>query len=387
MESTGYYYSFVRNESSKDLLVVFSHLGRKPPKFAWYKVLQSLSVNLLFVNCDGAEWYRGGIKGLGNDIDSTLVTIKRIAESIHPQCGVFMAGGSMGGYGALLYGAKFGAKAVFASAAELILGLPGGKSTVLDRSRWSHVYPDLRVVANISVRRHVVYGAMHLLDTLSAGLYKGAPNTRFYSVDGADHSVSDTLAKRDVLTSALERMLAGESDVLDRQLYPEGLAVSDKAGKMWLLNALLEEKSYTDALPLAEILSKEFDSNPLPLFLAGVCSFNLKNWGGAKEYLERSYAYCQGYASIPLHLGVIESRLKNYSKALEYLYRAMELDNSPSIVHYQIGRVLEVAGDLEGALSFYKRAVEINPNHLGYKNSLEMNQKKLGLAESVSLSR
>lgn len=383
-ESTGYYHSFVRNESSKDLLVVFSHLGRRPPKFAWFKVLQSIPINLLFVNCDGEEWYRGGIKGLGDGgIDSTLSAIKVIAASIHPKCDVFMAGGSMGGYGALLYGAKYGAKAVFASAAELILGLPGGKSTVLKRSQWSHIYPDLRVVADFPVRRHVVYGAMHLLDTLSASLYSNAVNTSIYSVDGADHAVSDTLAKRNILTGAIERMIAGDESVLDRHLYPEGLVSSSHIDNMWILNSMMEGGEYRKAIPLAEDLHKSFPDHPLPMFINGVCQFNMKNWADAKVWFESAYSHCNEYASIPMHLGVIEARGKNYPESLDYLMHSLSLDDSPSIIHYQIGRVLHASGSLDEAITFYQKATEINPHHPGYKESLMIAlQKKQANARS-----
>ncbi|WP_182374927.1 tetratricopeptide repeat protein [Pseudomonas putida] len=371
-ESAGRYYSFVRNEKSKDLLVIFSHLGRRPPKFAWYKVMSGLPANLLFVNCEGEEWYRNGIDGLGSGgINSTLYAIKDIAKSIHPQSQVYMAGGSMGGYGALLYGSKYGAKGVFASAAELILGLPGGKSTVLNRGRWSHVYPDLRLLAGAKVKKHVVYGSMHLLDTLSAGLYRGATSTQIYSVDGGDHAVSDTLAKRGLLTSAIERMLEGEDAVFDQQSYPEGLAVSNESEKLWLLNSLVETSEHRKALSVIASLDAECTEHPLVKFVGGMCHFGLGNWQDAKGEFESSYSLCRDYAPTPLHLGVIEARLKNYSGAISYLRDSLAIDSSPSIGHYQLGRVLQASGQIEEAIQCYKKAVDINPRHPSYNSTLE----------------
>lgn len=381
-ESTGYYHSFFRNEKSKDLLVVFSHLGRRPPKFAWFKVLQSIQINLLFVNCEGEEWYRDGIKGLGDGgINSTLSAIKKLAASIHPKCDVFMAGGSMGGYGALLYGAILGAKAVFASSAELILGLPGGRSKGLTRGRWSHIYPDLRVVAKFPVRRHVIYGAMHLLDTLSASLYHNVPSTNIYSIDGADHAATDTLAYRNIFTDSLERMLTGDDYILDENLYPKGLAASSLIDEIWILNSLMEEKAYSKAIPLAEKLHEHHTDHPLPMFLAGVCQFKLMNLADAKFWFEKSYSHCKDYAAIPLHLGVIESREKKYPEALDYLKYSLSLNDSPSITHYQIGCVLQAHGNLDEAIQFYQKATEINPNHLGYKESLSAALKKANPTE------
>jgi tetratricopeptide (TPR) repeat protein len=173
-------------------------------------------------------------------------------------------------------------------------------------------------------------------------------------------------------------MLSGEDYVLNKDSYPEGLAVSAHADNMWLLNALMEEKRYSEALPFAEALHKHYTDHPLPMFLAGVCQFNMKNWTDAKDWFDMSYIHCKEYASIPLHLGVIEARKRNYREALGHLKYSLLLDDAPSITHYQIGRVLHADGCVDEAISFYQKAAKINPHHLGYKESLAIALKQKG---------
>lgn len=369
----GKYHHFIRNKESKDLLIIFSHLGRKPPKFAWFKTFQKIQVNLLFVNCDGLEWYRAGVRSLADGgIMQTLEIFSEIAKRIHPKCNVFMAGGSMGGYGALLYGSLFGAKAIFSSAAEMVLGLPGGRSSVLERDQWSHIYPDLRVVAGKPIKRHIVYGAMHLLDTLSSSLYRESPQTTLYSVDSGDHAVSDVLAKDGILVDCIERMLNGENSILDRSVYPGGLAQDGITEDVWHLNALLEKREYETALPLVKEFAFKFSDHPLPAFLLGNLLLKLKDYLGAQEFMERAETLCGTYPPIFLSLGVIAARRKQYGLSLQYLNKSLELDSSPSITHFQIGEVMRASGDSFGAIPYYQTAIKINPKHAGYQECLNI---------------
>lgn len=364
----GYFHFFKRTEGSKKLLVVFSHLGVKPPKFAWFKALAHLDANLLFVNCTGSQWYRGGIRSLSADgIAGTLAVIRRIAAAIDPNCQVYMAGGSMGGYGALLYGSLYGARGVFASAAETILGIEGGMSTVLTRDCWSHIYPDLRVIAPLDVRRTVVFGDMHLVDTLSAGLFLGAPSTTVHGIDGGDHGVSNLLAQRNELAPAIDRMIHDEPVILDAERYPAGFAAVAPEDNAWFMNYWFQTRKYVAARRLADDYQARFPNIPLPVYISALSAFHLRQDAEAERLLLKTRDFLPDFAPTYTCIGAIRMRQGAFDAAVELLRAAVKLDPNPSMPHFQLGLALERAGNRDEAGAAFRAALAINPDHANYR--------------------
>jgi len=353
----GRYHKFIRKPASKTLLIVFSHLASKPPRFGWYKMLQNVDANLLFVNSDGFDWYRAGILSLAEPgLQNTIEAILSLARHLSPNTAIYTCGASMGGYGALLYGALLKAKGIFSCAAETILRVPGGRSTSLRDGQWSHVYPDLRVVSQIPVRRHVFFGEMCLIDTLCAALYAGVPATELYSIDSGTHGASNLLHKRGQLVPAIKAMVAGNPDLFADKVYDTGLSTAPILHEIgWQLNWLMEKREFSTALPVAERLARETNHHPAALFLLGQCEFRLHNNDVARRHFELLAQLRPDCAPAPINLGVLASRRGDFERALEYINQSLTLDPNPSMTYFQRGLVLEKLGRMQDAVLDYQK--------------------------------
>lgn len=93
-------------EGSNIFLFVFSGANLPAGKFNYYNSLKSCTYNVIFLNDRLDRYYQEGIIGIG-DLDETILYFRKIIEAV-PAPQVFSFGCSMGGYGALLYGALLG---------------------------------------------------------------------------------------------------------------------------------------------------------------------------------------------------------------------------------------------------------------------------------------
>jgi len=360
----GRYHKFIRKPASKKLLIVFSHLASKPPNFGWYKTLQDVDANLLFVNSDGFDWYRAGILSLAEPgLQNTIAAIQSLARHLSPNTVIHTCGGSMGGYGALLK-----AEGIFSCAAETILRVPGGMSAVLRDGPWSHVYPDLRAVAQIPVRRHVLFGEMCLIDTLCASCYAGVPATTLHSIHSGTHGAANLLYARGQLKPAIEAMMAGNPALFGDKAYNPGLGTMPILHEIgWQLNWLMEKRDFSTALPLAERLAHKSGNHPAALFWLAQCEFRLYKNDAARKHFELIASLRPDYAPTFANLGVLASRAGDLERGLEYINQSLALDPRPSMSHFQRGLLLEKLGRIQDAEADYRKAHEINPNHPAYK--------------------
>jgi hypothetical protein len=111
------------------VLLVFSAANTPEGKFLWSKRLAKAPYKQIYLNCPGNQWYLQGIPGLGVTPAELVVSLKRLIKEHFPKADkIYSAGGSMGGYGALLIGCQLGAESILAFGAELKLGMPGSNS-------------------------------------------------------------------------------------------------------------------------------------------------------------------------------------------------------------------------------------------------------------------
>lgn len=102
---------------SEVLLIVFSGvgLGIGVPYFEFLKTVEAFPIRKIFVRDNRKSWYHGGIIGLGDTVDDTIKPLKELIDKSGAKY-VMTLGNSMGGYGAILYGALLGVDEVLAFA-------------------------------------------------------------------------------------------------------------------------------------------------------------------------------------------------------------------------------------------------------------------------------
>ena len=113
---------------AKDVVLYFAPVGVPAGVYIGRGVLAAFDAHRIFVNCANDQWYLDGITGIG-DFGKSVSALADIVQSLRGPGGKVVAfGGSMGGYGAILYGCAIGADAAIGQGTEFILGIPGGAS-------------------------------------------------------------------------------------------------------------------------------------------------------------------------------------------------------------------------------------------------------------------
>lgn len=118
-------------DTSNDYIFLFSGANTTIGKFNYYKSFSSWNINKVFLNCPKEQYYHFGIPGVGCDFEETISELKKIIESAD---NVYTFGCSMGGYGAILYGAFLNADITVAFGASTPL-----TSEYLEDDRHVHV--------------------------------------------------------------------------------------------------------------------------------------------------------------------------------------------------------------------------------------------------------
>lgn len=89
------------------------------------------------------------------------------------------------------------------------------------------------------------------------------------------------------------------------------------------------------------------------------------------QHLETADILCNRIGEIYGYEGELD-------KALPYFHRAIQLNPFVSSYHYNLGLVLHNKGEIQEAIACYTKSIELEPNILAYNNraSLYINQKK-----------
>jgi hypothetical protein len=143
----------VRNHP--ETLLSFSAINCPPGKFFTSRIFATVPQNVVFLNCPKNSWYLDGIPGLGDSLPAAAESLRRLLE--HLGLGgtrKICWGGSMGGYGAVTFGALLDAETIVATGAELALMVAGGNTElILGRIQGRTDLPELPIADWISGSR------------------------------------------------------------------------------------------------------------------------------------------------------------------------------------------------------------------------------------------
>ncbi|MEQ1952476.1 alpha/beta hydrolase [Mesorhizobium sp. CN2-181] len=178
---------FALRPGSDRLVVFFSGTGKAPGKFDFWNVGREIDANVLFVNDEGNTWYQHGIKAFGATIDETLSNIKKWRKALGIK-NTYLVGASMGGYGAVLFGALLNVR-VIAFGFDSVLKLPTSQSERLINPSIQPLYPDLRpILAQSRAKVYVYAGEMETMDVVSALHISRLAHVSVQTLRGATHA-------------------------------------------------------------------------------------------------------------------------------------------------------------------------------------------------------
>lgn len=115
-------------KGSTATILAFSSVGTKRGTFTFYKILENVDANVIFVNDYKSHWYVNGTPDFSNEYEFEKYIKVKLSEIGTKE--LFTFGSSMGGYAAMKYGSIFEVNAIIAICPEVELSMPFSKSVL-----------------------------------------------------------------------------------------------------------------------------------------------------------------------------------------------------------------------------------------------------------------
>lgn len=190
-----------RQPEATDVLLVFSPIGFPLQKFSASNALKGLNINIIFLNCDNT-WYLNGVEGLGQTLAQTLERLQQLIQVLTQGIGrVFTYGGSMGAYGAVLYGCLLDVNRVIAAGAELIFWIQGGNTNKISKLRKAvsqEIFSSIdikNIIENSKAKVSLYCGENFYPDLMCALSVQQLKNVHLHTLRNLGHSVPPYLNK------------------------------------------------------------------------------------------------------------------------------------------------------------------------------------------------
>lgn len=372
MEASEYYY-YHKVEGSDKLLLIFSALNIRPPKFSLFKKAQTLGINVLFFNTPSYEWYRNGIKGIG-DTEEVVKFIKNLKEEQNINS-IYTFGTSMGGYGAILYGALCGAKKIFACCTEPVIGIPGGRTTVAQNNYLYAEYTDLRAVGLNNII--YLYGQTDPADCIGAYMISSAnPGNLVFSLPDAGHDVVDRLNSQGYLLPMIEEVINDRLGCAFDGLHKGGV---DRETYLLIsrVSCLKRELNFKEVLHLTDknnVLKKS-------AFLRIARCIALYKLGKYPETITETIGVLKDFPKSWEPWSILSSacvRISNLPMALKAIDISLALRPAISTTLAIKADILVRMGKKAAALTYYSYAVTINPRQTSDREKFDKLKKELG---------
>lgn len=202
-----------RGNSAKRLAICFSALNTPPGTFGFFKQFDR-NWNVLFVNCRNNDWYVRGIAFYDHQevtVDTTIAFLKSLALHYDE---VYLVGGSMGGYAALLYGYYIPDATIVAIGPECY---PGVRSGYFRPFAPHDVRPPSlsRFWSRPGFNPWIISGEKKLSDIFCLS---EAVGPRIISLKNCSHHVFPILSKKVGMVSQL--LLAGRANTIRSEIRP-----------------------------------------------------------------------------------------------------------------------------------------------------------------------
>ena len=367
------YYRISRTAESKDVLLAFSAVGVSAGKFNGSRALSQFPVNIIYLNCD-RNWYLNGVPGLGSTLEETIESLKEIIYSLAKNEGRVIAyGGSMGGYGAVLYACLLEAEMAIATGVEFCLLIEGGATFGLldnhvDIERIRSV--DLaKIVQSSRTQIYLYYGENYYSDLICGLKVSTLNNVSIATLRNFSHSLPPYIQSSYGLTKFIQYHLD------HRALYPFGEnIVGDLLNYPTLIKNLHSIKNKPHLLEKDEVdyLREQFqeyiDPKRYSNNVVGQASFGLSTLHSSFFSLETAIIYAQQATDFMpsniycwLNLARLLFEAKNYKASILAASKAIKYEN-PNInldaceAYFLKAEALSVLGKHKTSFNFINRA-------------------------------
>ena len=357
-------FDFQISKGSTKLVLFFSGTGMRDGKFNYWQIGNTFATHRLFLNNGRNHWYQGGVPGLGESVDETVLNIRLWARELGVN-EIYTVGQSMGAHGAILYGAKLGAR-VLAFGAETIMNLEGSRSTRLMQDNPPIVYPDLHsIMADASQPIFAFAGERDPIDLYCMSKSNGIPNYRPNSMIGIGHGMVSYLHNRQKFIPLVARFIENRPPPRMRAFG----AALDHAG---FAEAFYDQYRHTAARRFAEAVEAGSLATSLyrdadhAFYLMASALMALKKPVQALPFIERALAISPKNSDYRFLMARYWIRMGNKDRAIPIHQDIVAAQPNYVPSHYELGAIHFTRGNYLEALEAVRRAVELRPKVAKY---------------------
>jgi len=401
-------------EQSNEVLMVFSHVGYPPGKFAMSNELENIPVTKLYVNCHENSWYQQGLKGVAPSIHETTELLAGILNQLEPSK-VTCVGMSMGAYAAILFGIKLQCDAVIAFTPELLIGQKHSRSFYLnDLKKYDYQYIQLShlIRENIYTKIYAIYGVYDTIDLsflwLIGDVFVKDELFKAFFLRGG-HQVTRKLDVNNIVKTLIQNGILHDDDIhkeycLDQHYGIDELLLFREIQRLLLKKdsqsiydllknhpsakhiiqldlqlgtACIDLKKYSEAENILLHIAKIDPNSHLSRHLLGILYFSLKELDKSKLWYEKALKIEPNAPTTIFRLGSVEYELQNKELAENYFKRALKLNPKHSKAHFQYGILLMNDNRFGEAEIHFKNALIHEPQNDKYKKHLKMVEVEL----------
>lgn len=339
--------------SSGDLLIYFS--WAESPRLQGLTSFAEYETNAIFIRDPGKTWYNGAIPGISGNADD-LLELLRVHCSKFDLDRVTVAGTSMGGYAAILFGTLLGAGRVIAIGPQIVL------NKTLPRSPSAPVkYSDLApVIAGKHDRTtvEVWYGSESALDLYNALLVPQIDGVRTIGVRAAMHNVLYKFKRTNELRSFFSHIAVGTPfDVAINVISEEHRHTILEAGEKFFA-----QKDYQGTIDVSTPVAEQINLSSVH-FLIGASHYRMQNLKLAKLAFERAASVCDENYDAHHYLGLYLEKMGDFKAAEASFARGLEYFDAPNGLRYsKLATSQYRNGKFQEAILNHHKAITLDPS-------------------------
>ncbi|MEH7494535.1 tetratricopeptide repeat protein [Neobacillus niacini] len=364
----GSYYKVVPCEGASILAVVFANVNMPAGKYTFFKNMEQQPVHRLYVNDVDNRWYQNGVPGLGSNVEDSIEMILKWKDQLGAD-EIVTVGSSMGGYGAILFGAKLGCR-VLAFGAETILKLPQSRSLTFMPKSLPVLYPDLKpIVLESDASITLISGEFDLVDLIGAKNLYELKNTEVISIRGIGHNTPAFLDSKYGIGDIFKSYLLDDKlpDIEDKGTicgFENAVELLGKANNEFLT------KQYELAKNTLNEIIEISNTIDIAYFKLGNTLYLLQDYEGAVKSLENAVRISPHFVKAYEQLGVTLRKLGRFEEAFESHVKAYENDPYLPTAYFNAGLALEKLKRFDEAEAHFRKAVNLAEENPKFKKKL-----------------
>ncbi|WP_421577601.1 tetratricopeptide repeat protein [Shinella sp. M31] len=361
----GDHFQVVPEPGSNKLVIYLTATGAPPRIYNFWNAGNAVKTHRIFVN-HRRSWYQQGVPGLGETVEETARSIRAWADHLGVD-EIYTVGGSMGGYGAVLFGCLLGAR-VLAFSWETELHFPASRSEKLMDKGTVVTYPDLApLIASTGIRVFTIFGERDAVDAYSLSRIFHLPTVQVKSMQQVLHGPQNYLNKKGRLIPFLEAFVDNFDTIPDMPEFGGMLERPRFAELFFQTHQMHAAKRWPEAIESGCEALKILPTSDQCNWLVGEAYLGMKEPELAYPYF--CAARCSGGTSIDFfmsHANCLRHMDAN-KEALQIYAQVVKKWPLQAKGHYGAGLSHLRLGDFGEASAAFKEAARLDPKNETYR--------------------